>query len=56
MNITWNKVTKTSQITALVLFVGVFALGFWLGMTYEYHAFMNGIDAYMAPAPTEIVR
>lgn len=31
MSIEWNKVTRLSQITAIVLFVAVFGLGFWLG-------------------------
>ena len=30
----WNKVTKFSQLVAIVLFVGVFALGFYLGTLY----------------------
>jgi membrane-bound inhibitor of C-type lysozyme len=40
------------------LFVGVFGVGFELGKTYEYHAFMNGIQDHMsqtAPAqPKEV--
>jgi hypothetical protein len=28
----WNQVTRFSQLAAVVLFVGVFALGFYLGM------------------------
>ena len=31
MNIEWNKVTWYSKITAVILFVGTFFLGFWLG-------------------------
>ena len=31
----WNQVTKTSQIIAIILFVGVFFLGFWIGTKYE---------------------
>lgn len=27
----WNTVTKFSQIVAIILFVAVFALGFYLG-------------------------
>ncbi len=34
MSIEWNKVTGLSQIIAIVLFVGVFGLGFWLGTLY----------------------
>jgi hypothetical protein len=35
MKIIWNKVTKFSQIVAIVVFVGVFFLGFVLGQKYE---------------------
>jgi hypothetical protein len=35
MSIEWNKVTRVSQVVAIVLFVGVFVLGFWLGTVYE---------------------
>jgi membrane-bound inhibitor of C-type lysozyme len=35
MKIEWNKVTSLSQIIAIVLFVGVFAVGFQLGRNYE---------------------
>lgn len=31
MKIEWNKVTWYSKLAAVVLFVGVFFLGFWLG-------------------------
>jgi hypothetical protein len=31
MDIEWNKVTRYSQALAIVLFVGTFFLGFWLG-------------------------
>lgn len=34
MKIEWNKVTKLSQIVSIVLFVAVFALGFYLGTLY----------------------
>jgi|SRR3989344_353321 len=33
--IQWNKVTWYSQVIAIVLFVGVFALGFYLGTQYQ---------------------
>jgi len=49
MNIEWNKVTEYSQLIAIVLFVGVFALGFWLGKTYEMHAFKNAMTAAIMP-------
>lgn len=38
MAIEWNQVTRTSQVVALILFIGVFALAFWLGMSYEAQA------------------
>ena len=41
--ITWNEVNGLSQVVAVILFVAVFGLGFFLGETYQYHAFMNGI-------------
>ncbi|MFZ2594088.1 MAG: hypothetical protein WAX38_04930 [Minisyncoccia bacterium] len=31
MTIIWNKVTTTSQIVAIVLFVGIFYLGYVFG-------------------------
>ncbi|MGE5541145.1 MAG: MliC family protein [Bacillota bacterium] len=53
MNIEWNKVTRYSQIIAIVLFVGVFVLGFCLGRAYEYHAFVNALPVFTA-APTSL--
>ncbi len=35
MHIEWKKVTWYSQAIAIVLFVGVFALGFYLGLSWE---------------------
>lgn len=35
MTIEWNRVTWYSQILAVVLFVGVFGLGYWLGAREE---------------------
>jgi len=35
MKIIWNKVTKFSQLIAIVLFVGVFFFGFFLGRRFE---------------------
>jgi hypothetical protein len=34
MKIEWKKVTWYSQAIAIILFVGVFALGFYLGTLY----------------------
>lgn len=45
MNIQWNKVTWYSQGIAILLFVGVFALGFFLGQKYQIRAFENAIKA-----------
>lgn len=35
MKIEWNKVTKFSQIAAIILFVLVFFFGFWIGRRFE---------------------
>jgi membrane-bound inhibitor of C-type lysozyme len=35
MKIIWNKVTKLSQFMAIVLFVAVFFVGFFIGREYE---------------------
>ena len=35
MKIQWNKVTWYSKVIAVVLFVGVFFLGLYLGKEYE---------------------
>ncbi len=35
MKIEWNQVTRLSQLIAIVLFVAVYGVGFWVGMTYE---------------------
>ncbi len=34
MNIQWNKTTPFSLITAIILFIAVFALGFYLGQKW----------------------
>lgn len=44
IHIAWNTVNWYSQIVAVVLFVGIFVLGFYLGQRYEYHAFVNAIN------------
>ncbi|MEK7099684.1 MAG: hypothetical protein AAB883_00895 [Patescibacteria group bacterium] len=44
MNVEWNRVTQFSQLIAIVLFVGIFALGFYLGTLYQQHAFQNAVD------------
>jgi membrane-bound inhibitor of C-type lysozyme len=35
MKIIWNKVTRFSQVVAVMLFVGVFFLALWIGGKYE---------------------
>lgn len=42
--ISWDKVSRFSQLIAIVLFVGVFVLGFFLGKEYEYRAFTNAMN------------
>jgi hypothetical protein len=51
MTIELNRVTRTSQIVAVLLFVGVFALGFWLGSQYQLHSFMNALEDPAVTAP-----
>jgi len=47
MNIQWNKVTRLSQLVSIALFIGIFVLGFWLGMEYERNAIINAVKASM---------
>lgn len=50
----WSHVTKFSQTIAVILFVGVFVLGFFLGKEYEYHSFINALNAGVANSmPTQ---
>jgi hypothetical protein len=35
MKIEWNQITKLSQIVAIVVFVAVFGVGFFVGTKYE---------------------
>ncbi|MBA3788793.1 hypothetical protein H0X32_00140 [Patescibacteria group bacterium] len=35
MKVDWNHVTPVSQAVAIVLFIGVFVLGIYLGMQIE---------------------
>ena len=50
-SIPWNTVTRYSQALAIILFVGVFVLGFLLGKEYELRAIRNGFAQYPgAPA------
>ena len=35
MKIQWNKVTWYSKVAALIIYVGTFALAFYLGRMYE---------------------
>lgn len=46
--ISWNKVSGYSQIIAIILFIGVFVLGFVLGRQYEMHAVINSLLRYNA--------
>lgn len=43
MNVELNKVTRLSQLIAIVLFVGIFALGFYLGTLYERKSYQHAI-------------
>lgn len=45
--IAWNRVTRASQLIAIVLFVGVFVLGFFLGRAYQRHTYLNATEAYL---------
>lgn len=51
-NIDWNHVTTFSQLVAIALFVGVFALGFWLGQDYQVHLYRNALTAALASPDT----
>lgn len=56
MTIAWDKVTRLSQLVAIVLFVGVFALGFWLGTAYEKKAAgAPAAPGAHAPAETGVI-
>lgn len=45
MNIKWNEVTWYSQAIAIVMAVGIFALGFYLGQLYQIKAYENAVKA-----------
>ncbi len=47
MKISWNSVTRFSQLVAIVLFVLVFLLGFQLGKMYQQKAYENALEAIM---------
>ncbi|MES2994709.1 MAG: hypothetical protein V4681_01590 [Patescibacteria group bacterium] len=53
MKIEWNTVNWYSQAVAIVLFVLVFALGFWLGTQYQMRAFENAIKAELEEMMTQ---
>ena len=53
MKIEWNKVNWYSQAVAIVLFVLVFVLGFWLGTRYQMKAFENAIKAELDEMMTQ---
>ncbi len=44
MHIIWNKVTRLSQLVAIILFVGVFFLGMYLGERTERLKIMRELD------------
>ncbi len=46
-NISWDRVTRASQLVAIALFIGVFILGFFLGKEYQRNTYVNAADAYM---------
>lgn len=46
MKISWNRVTRASQLIAIVLFVGVFLVGFQLGKVYQQRAYENALKAF----------
>lgn len=50
MSIEWNKVTRTSQLVAIILGVLILALGFWLGTLY---AAAHPAPVQAGPLPTE---
>jgi hypothetical protein len=54
MNIIWDKVTKFSQIVAIIVFVGVFFLGFYLGQKYEKNLALIDMSL-MSKNPTYLV-
>jgi hypothetical protein len=57
MNIEWNKVTWYSKIIAVILFVGTFFIGFWLGtMRAEkiYIAVPHIIKSKPEPTPASL--
>lgn len=35
MNLQWNRVTWYSKLLAVIVFVGTFAIAFYLGITWE---------------------
>lgn len=47
MKVVWNKVTPYSQIIAIVLFVGVFCLGIFLGRQV-------GVNAALGPSVNDV--
>lgn len=50
--IPWNTVSKYSQALAIVLFVGVFVLGFFLGKEYELRAVQNSFAKFLSEPQT----
>jgi membrane-bound inhibitor of C-type lysozyme len=49
MNIKWKEVTWYSQIAAIIIFVGIFCLGFFLGEKYESSLSLVTMSKWSAP-------
>jgi len=60
MKIQWNRVTWYSKAAAVVLFVGTFALAFWLGVqwdqAYKGGLAAGGITESDSPRPTDRIQ
>ena len=60
MTIEWNKVTWYSKIAAVILFVGAFYLGYWLGtqqaekIYIEVPHMVHHVKSQFSPTPIEV--
>ena len=52
MSIKWKTVTWYSQMIAIILFVGIFFLGFWLGESFKASSYVGTWHAPTTPPPT----